>query len=97
MQNIHVERYEHPERVGYHGLVRPEDGGWILFIPADGGMPQLLMEVEVPADEADDNPEAMANGAKTIKGYAPAIYLDDRVTVKPDVDPTEGPCPNLKG
>ena len=82
MQNIHVKRYDHPESTGYAGSIEPEDGSWVLFIPHDG-MPEPFIEVEIPADEADDNPEALAKeGVKTIKGYSPAIYLDDRVTVK---------------
>jgi len=88
MQNIHVERYEHPEGVGYQGLVRPEDGSWILFIPNEG-MPQLLIEVEVAAKDVDDTAELDAD-TPTIKGYTSAIYLDDRVTVKPE---SELPCP----
>ena len=86
MQAIHIKRYEHPESTGYAGSIEPEDRSWVLFIPNDGSMPQLFVEVEVPAEEGvplnEDTP--------TIKGYAPAIYLDDRVVVKDDVDP---PCP----
>lgn len=89
MQNIHVERYDHPEKVGYEGLVRPEDGSWILFIPSDGTMPQLFVEVEVAAEDVVEG--EVKPDTPTIKGYTPAIYLDDRVMVKEDAEP---PCPN---
>ena len=83
MQNIHVKRYEHPENVGWAGTIEPEDGSWILFIPLDQAkMPSLFIEVEVPEDE---NANLEDKHVKTIKGYTPAIYLDDRVTVKEDV------------
>jgi len=93
MQNIHIKRYNHPQDVGYQGTIEPEDGSWILFIPLDEAkLPQLFIEVEVPASEKHDNLEALAKKAgtvvPTIKGYTPAIYLDDRVTVKaPSVAP----------
>ena len=78
MQNIHVERYAHPENTGFQGLVKPEDGSWILFIPNEG-LPQLLIEVEAAKDEDADLNDP---GVETVKGYTPAIYLDDRVVVK---------------
>jgi hypothetical protein len=92
MQNIHVKRYDHPESTAYAGTIEPEDGSWLLFIRQDGGVPELFVEVEVPANEADDNSEALERGGvATVKGYTPAIYLDDRVVVKEDTDP---PCPD---
>jgi len=85
MQNIHVKRYNHPQSVGYSGTIEPEDGSWILFVPADGGTPELHVEVEYATNEEDDNPQAFEDGnVKTSKGYTPAIFLDDRVTVKDD-------------
>jgi hypothetical protein len=83
MQNIHVKRYSHPEDVGWAASIEPEDGSWILFIPLDEAkMPSLFIEVEVPEEEDADLTD---KDVKTIKGYTPAIYLDDRVTVKEGV------------
>jgi hypothetical protein len=89
MQSIHIKRYDHPESTGYAGTIEPEDGSWVLFIPQDGGMPELHIEVEVPEDEQATVEDLEAGRAATIKGYTPAIYLDDRVTVKPEAMPEE--------
>ena len=94
MKNIHVKRYDHPVSTGYAGTIEPEDGSWVLFIPNDGSMPELYVEVEAPKHAEDDNPEAFEKGdVETIKGYTPAIFLDERVTVKPEVlDAMMGPA-----
>jgi len=87
MKNIHVKRYDHPEATRYAGTIEPEDGSWILFVPEDGSTPELHVQVEVAVNEEDDNPEAFERGdVATMKAYTPAIYLDERVTVKPDAD-----------
>jgi len=94
VKNIHVKRYDHPVSTGYAGTIEPEDGSWVLFIPNDGSMPELYVEVEAPKHAEDDNPEAFEKGdVETIKGYTPAIFLDERVTVKPEVlDAMMGPA-----
>jgi hypothetical protein len=85
VQNIHVKRYDHPVSTGYAGTIEPEDGSWVLFIPNDGAMPELFVEVEAAKHAEDDNPEAFEKGGvETIKGYTPAIFLDSRVDVKPE-------------
>jgi len=85
MQNIHVKRYNAPKSTGYLGSIEPDDRSWILFIPEDGSTPELHVEVEYAVNEEDDNPEAFEQGdVQTAKGYTPAIFLDDRVTVKPE-------------
>lgn len=41
--NIIVHRYAQP-CAGYTATVSPEGGGWTLFLPADGGTPDLWIE-----------------------------------------------------
>ncbi len=65
MQNIHVRRYEDPDRVHYQGWVEPEDRSWILFIEKDG-TPQLYLETEVVDEDG-----------KTVRGYIPAEYMGE--------------------
>jgi hypothetical protein len=36
MQNIKVNRYANPRRVGWAGNIEPEDRSWIAFIGLDG-------------------------------------------------------------
>ena len=61
--NIIVNRYT-PSAGGYAATVSPEGGGWTLFIPADGGVPDLWVEVE-----ATDENGATVRGLVSIHDY----------------------------
>lgn len=41
MENVKVKRYQDPDSVRYVGWVEPDDGKWILFVPRNGGEPEL--------------------------------------------------------
>lgn len=55
MQNIHVKRYEQ-QAAGYAGWIEPDDGSWVLFVPADGSTPHLYKRNE--QQEHDGKTEA---------------------------------------
>lgn len=61
--NIIVNRYT-PSAGNYAASVSPEGGGWTLFVPADGGVPDLWVEVE-----ADDENGAAVRGLVSIHDY----------------------------
>lgn len=62
--NIIVQRYA-PSAAGYAATVQPEGGGWTLFVPADGGPPDLWIEV----DATDEN-GATVRGLVSVHDYA---------------------------
>jgi hypothetical protein len=55
--NIIVHRYAQPV-AGYAATVSPEGGGWTLFLPADGGVPDLWVETAA-SDEHGASVRAM--------------------------------------
>ena len=63
-QNIHVSRYA-PSAGGYAAAISPEDRSWTLFVPADGGVPDLWVEVD-----AKDENGATVRGMVSIRDYA---------------------------
>lgn len=79
MQNIVVSRYrkgsQHPIHA-WDGWIEPEDRSWILFIPADGGVPHLMVHRNISPEERETrgfntnitgeyvDPEDMPSGEK---------------------------------
>ena len=61
--NIIVSRYT-PSVDNYAASIAPEGGGWTLFVPSDGGIPDLWVEVE-----ADDENGAAVRGLVSIHDY----------------------------
>jgi hypothetical protein len=64
-QPIHVSRYTPHTSAGYAAAISPEDRSWTLFVPADGGVPDLWVEV----DAVDEN-GATVRGMVSIRDYA---------------------------
>lgn len=54
--HIHVSRYT-PHAAGYAGYaaaVSPEDRSWTLFVPSDGGVPDLFVRAQVETTEGEE-------------------------------------------
>ncbi len=51
MQNIHVNRYKSPDKVGWAGTIEPEDRSWILFIREGPGEPGLFLHRTMSDEE----------------------------------------------
>lgn len=64
-QPIHVSRYTPHTAAGYAAAIAPEDRSWTLFVPADGGPPDLYVEAE-----AQDEGGATVRGMVSILDYA---------------------------